>query len=138
MGYFSLPLARLVGDNGKVTAVDLQSQMLAGLKRRAVRAGLQDRINLHLCTQEKIGEIGPMDFVLAFWMIHEVHDSGSFFEQIWSMMSSGGQLLIAEPLIHVREARFRRLQSEVIDSGFTVVGSPAIGFSRSILARKGG
>ena len=47
MGYFSLPLARLVGDDGKVTAVDLQPQMLDGVKRRADRAGLQNRIYLH-------------------------------------------------------------------------------------------
>ncbi len=33
MGYFSIPLASLVGDTGKVISVDLQSEMLSGLKR---------------------------------------------------------------------------------------------------------
>jgi ubiquinone/menaquinone biosynthesis C-methylase UbiE len=137
MGYFSLPLAKLVGNEGKVVAVDLQSQMLAGLKQRAYRAGLQDRIDLHQCTQEKIWVTGPMDFVLAFWMVHEVHDSRSFLEQIWKMLKYEGQLLIVEPLIHVRKARFQQLHTEVVDLGFKVVGSPSIGFSRSILAQKG-
>lgn len=137
MGYFSLPLARLVGNDGKVTAVDLQPRMLAGLKRRADRVGLQDRIDLHQCTQETIGVSGPMDFVLAFWMVHEVHDSSSFLEQIWRMLKYEGHVLIAEPLIHVGKARFQQLLTEVVDLGFNIVGSPTIGFSRSILAQKG-
>ena len=43
MGYFSIPLARLVGPEGKVICVDLQEQMLAGVRRRAERAGVADR-----------------------------------------------------------------------------------------------
>ena len=137
MGYFSLPLARLVGDDGKVTAVDLQPQMLDGVKRRADRAGLQNRIYLHQCTHEKIGVNGPMDFVLAFWMVHEVHDLRSFLEQIWKMLRSGGHVLIAEPLIHVGKARFQQLFNEVVDVGYSIVETPTIGFSWSILAQKG-
>ena len=138
MGYFSLPLARLVGEDGKVTAVDLQPQMLVGLKRRADRAGLQDRIHLHQCAQEKIGVNGPMDFVLAFWMVHEVHDSRSFLEQIWKMLRNGGFVMIAEPFIHVGKIRFQQLYDEVVDIGYSIMEAPAIGFSRSILAKKGG
>jgi ubiquinone/menaquinone biosynthesis C-methylase UbiE len=137
MGYFSLPLARLVGKEGVVVAVDLQLKMLAGLKRRADRAGLQDRIELHHCTQDQIGVTGPVSFVLAFWMVHEVHNPETFLKQIWTMLKIGGQLLIAEPLIHVTEFRYLQIQSQVVDTGFSIVGSPVIGFSRSILAKKG-
>ncbi|HKN08101.1 MAG TPA: methyltransferase type 11, partial [Pseudomonadota bacterium] len=42
MGFFTLELARLVGPEGRVIAVDLQPQMIAGLRRRAERAGLID------------------------------------------------------------------------------------------------
>ena len=136
MGYFSLPMASLVGESGKVIAVDLQSQMLNGLKRRAEKAGLQNRIQLHNCTQDQIGISEPVDFVLAFWMVHEVHEPRAFFEQIREMLHPGGQLLIAEPYIHVTRIGFERTLAEVIDSGFSVVGSVSIGFSRSILAQK--
>ena len=37
MGYFTLPMARLVGNSGRVIAVDLQAQMLDRLQRRAER-----------------------------------------------------------------------------------------------------
>jgi len=33
MGYFSLPMARLAGETGRVYAVDLQPEMLAGLEQ---------------------------------------------------------------------------------------------------------
>jgi ubiquinone/menaquinone biosynthesis C-methylase UbiE len=47
MGYLSIPLARLVGPEEKVICADLQEQMLAGVRRRAERAGVADRIRLH-------------------------------------------------------------------------------------------
>ena len=40
MGFFTIPLARLVGASGRVVAVDLQPKMIAGLKRRAAKAYL--------------------------------------------------------------------------------------------------
>ena len=82
MGYFSLPMASLGGEFGRVIAVDLQPQMLAGLKHRAEKNNLLERIKLHQCSQDQIGIPGPVDFVLAFWMVHEVHNSVAFLEQI--------------------------------------------------------
>ena len=44
MGYFTLPLARMVGPKGRIVAVDIQPKMLSGLRRRAQKAGLLSRI----------------------------------------------------------------------------------------------
>ncbi len=40
MGFFTLPLARMVGPAGRVVAVDIQARMLDALERRARKAGL--------------------------------------------------------------------------------------------------
>ena len=40
MGFFTIPLARLVGPSGRVIAVDLQPKMIESLKRRASKAGV--------------------------------------------------------------------------------------------------
>ena len=45
MGFFTLELARLVGSKGRVVAVDVEPKMIAGLRRRAERAGLSDRLD---------------------------------------------------------------------------------------------
>ena len=40
VGWFSVPMAKMVGDQGRVIAVDLQQQMLDTLWRRAEKAGV--------------------------------------------------------------------------------------------------
>src|SRR5512132_222320 len=75
MGFFTLELARRVGPSGKVVAVDVQSKMLAGLKRRAAKAGLLDRIDARLVAPEAMkltGLSGKVDFTLAFAVVHEM------------------------------------------------------------------
>ena len=53
MGFFTLELARRVGDSGRVVAVDVQPRMLAGLKRRAAKAGVLDRVDVRLAGSHK-------------------------------------------------------------------------------------
>ena len=117
MGYFSIPMANLVGETGKVIAVDLQSRMLVGLRRRAQSKGLSERVTTHQCEQDRIGITEKVDFVLAFWMIHEVHDSLSFLAQIRQILNDGGKLLIAEPYIHVSRRRFEQMKSDIVRLG---------------------
>jgi ubiquinone/menaquinone biosynthesis C-methylase UbiE len=136
MGYFSIPLARLVGTSGQVIAVDLQKQMLAGLTKRAKQAGLLDRIEIHQCSQTQLGIQSQVDFVLAFWMVHEVHQLRPFLQQIYKLLKGNGQLLIAEPFIHVSENDFKLLVKELEAIGFAIDQQPNIWFSRSILACK--
>ena len=52
MGYFTLPLARMVGPEGRVVAVEIQPKMLAVLERRAHKAGLSQRIELRQANEE--------------------------------------------------------------------------------------
>lgn len=62
MGWFSIPMARWVGDQGRVLAVDLQQQMLDVLRRRAASAGVAHRIDTQLCLQDHLGLNGPSQF----------------------------------------------------------------------------
>src|SRR4030043_611396 len=71
MGYFSIPLARMVGETGKVIAADVQPEMLRALWMRAKRAGVEHQMITHLCKTDSLGLNTQVDFVLAFWMVHE-------------------------------------------------------------------
>src|SRR5689334_21608462 len=55
MGFFTLPMARMLGDSGRIIAVDVQPKMLAGLRRRAKRAGLLARIELRQAQRDSMG-----------------------------------------------------------------------------------
>src|SRR5210317_1364305 len=65
MGYFTLGLAELVGDAGKVIAVDLQQQMLDIMLKRATRKSVEHRIIPQLAAPASISVKTPVDFILA-------------------------------------------------------------------------
>lgn len=133
MGYLTIPTAKLLGEKGKVVAVDLQQRMLDGLWRRAQKAEVQERIVLHQADQGIIGIEGGFDLVLAFWMVHEVHDQKSFLGQIWNLLKPGGKLLVAEPYLHVPCKEFLQTEKILEEIGFTFIDEPEIGFSRTLV-----
>ena len=92
MGVNAIGLARIVGDAGLVIAVDLQQEMLDVLRRRAQRAGVVDRIRLHRCGPDALGVDATVDFVDAFWMVHEVPDVRVFMREVSSGLRAGGKL----------------------------------------------
>jgi ubiquinone/menaquinone biosynthesis C-methylase UbiE len=136
MGYFTIGLARLVGPEGEVVACDLQPQMLATLGKRARKAGVADRIRPRLACPDSLGVEGPIDFVLAFWMAHEVPDKDRFFGEIFRMLKTGGRLLLCEPKFHVTRAAFTETEALCRAAGFVTKGSPAIALSRAVLMEK--
>jgi len=136
MGHFSIGMAKLVGANGKVISVDLQQKMLDKVKRRAVRGGVDDRISLRLCKPGDIGISGQVDFVLTFWMAHEVPDVKVMFGQIHAIVKDGGRWLLAEPRLHTSLDRFEKILSEAIESGFSVVERPVVTMSYAAVLEK--
>ena len=139
MGFFSLDMARLAGDNGKVICVDVQEKMIASLMKRATKAGLQNRINNRLCSHNSLNledvENG-VDFALAFAIVHEVPDAKSFFQQIYSALKSNGLLLFSEPTGHVSEIKFQKTLDIAQGVGFKPSETLDIKRSRSTLLKK--
>jgi ubiquinone/menaquinone biosynthesis C-methylase UbiE len=132
-GYFTLALADAVGAQGRVLALDLQPKMLTMARRRAKRQELDSRIEFRLCEPLHLGLREPVDFVLAFWMVHEVQDQSAFLQEIGAALRPSGRLLIAEPLVHVPRRRFEETVALSTTLGFEVAPGPEAWFSRSIL-----
>lgn len=121
MGFFSLPLARMVGPTGTVVCADLQPKMIAALRRRARRAGLLDRIQTAVCQADDLGVAawaGCADLALAIHMVHEVPDVDNLMRQLHAVVRPGGRLLIAEPRGHVSAADFERTMARASAAGF--------------------
>jgi len=108
-GFLTMDMARLVGPEGRVIAVDLQPQMLARVRRKAEKLGLSDRITCHQCEADCIGLDDRADFVLAFYMVHEAPDTRSCLAQIKALMKEDAQLLVVEPRLHVSKQAFRNM-----------------------------
>ena len=133
MGHFSIGMAKLIGENGKVIAVDLQQKMLNVMLKRARCAGLVDRITPHLCEADDIGVREKVDFILAFWMVHEVSNHQEFFGQLRSILSSESKILIAEPKFHVTARQLERTIETAGSCSLRCVGKPDIRFSLTAL-----
>ncbi len=55
MGYFTIRAARLLGEGGRVIAVDMQQEMLDGVRRNAEKAGVSARVVPHKCEAHSLG-----------------------------------------------------------------------------------
>ncbi len=136
MGYFSRAMAKIVGDTGKVISVDLQAEMLAITRKRAERDGVARRMQFLLANEDDFGVTEQVDFALAFWMVHEVTDTGKFLRQIYRILKPAGTFLIAEPKMHVTQARFDSILPFAAEAGFHFTAAPSIRLSRSVVCKK--
>jgi len=139
MGFFSLPMAEMVGPGGKVVCPDVQPSMLQVLRRRAAEAGLAGRIEAHVSTENAIGLSGweeSFDFALAFTMLHEVGDPAHFLREIHQLLKPGAALLLTEPIKHVSPTEFDHTISLAQQAGFTETGHPLIRLSHTVLLTK--
>jgi len=121
MGFFTLPLARMVGPSGKVVAIDLQERMLAGLEKRLRKAGLGGRVETRLCDKQSLGIDdlkGRVDFAAALHLVHEVPDKEGFFRELWQALKPGANLLMIEPRGHVSAAELERTCALAREAGF--------------------
>lgn len=135
MGFFTLELARRVGPDGLVIAVDVQPQMLAGLRRRTARTGLDGRILTRLASSGSLGVdglAGAVDFVLAFAMVHELPSAERFFAEIRATLAPGGKVLVAEPRGHVTAPEFEATLAAARRAGLAAEPGPVI--ARSLTA----
>jgi ubiquinone/menaquinone biosynthesis C-methylase UbiE len=132
-GFFTLPMAEMVGPDGLVVAVDLQAAMLERLRRRAERAGLVGRIRLQQCRAEAVGELPPADFALAFFMVHEVPDVSRFLGEVASALKVGGRFLLVEPRGHVSASAFKATVASAAASGLRPLATPRVRGARTTL-----
>jgi len=133
MGFFSIGMAKMVGDEGKVFSIDLQQKMLEVTLIRAKRAGLAERISPHRCQPDNLGLKETVDFILTFWMVHEVKNKTSFFRELHSNLAPGGKIITAEPKMHVSPEAFKKTLEIAQSTGLRVCGQPAIRLSLTAL-----
>ncbi len=139
MGFFTVELARLVGASGRVVALDIQSKMLDGLKRRLAKAGLLERVNIRLVQPDSMGLAdlaGSVDFALAFAVVHEMPFASSFFAELSRTLKPGGPILFAEPVGHVKAALWDVELEAASEAGFMVADRPSIRRSHAVLLKK--
>lgn len=139
MGFFTLELARRVGTSGIVVALDVQERMLSELRRRLLKKGFPDRVELRLAAPDSMGlddKRGAIDFAFVFAVVHELPEPTRFFRELAECLKPQGRALIAEPRGHVAADAFMAEIAMARTAGLIVVDRPSIGRSHAALLEK--
>jgi len=132
-GFFTIEIANMVGNTGRVIAVDLQKEMLARVSKKAARKGVTDRVAYHRCDPDRIGLDQKADFILAYYVVHETPDPGAFLKEAKTLLNEGGRLLVVEPKMHVSRAAFEEIVEDGKTAGLRAVDSPPKKGGHSVL-----
>ena len=135
-GFFSMEIAKMVGRRGKVISADLQEGMLQKLHDKVQGTELEERMKLVHCGKNKIHVQERVDFILAFYMVHEIIDKNSFFKELKNILNEQGQFLLVEPkLFHVSQKEFEATMKLAENNGFKLYQGPKLPFSWSAILK---
>ena len=136
-GFFSVDMALMVGKSGQVIACDLQEGMLQKVREKIDGTELETRIKLHKCEEGKIGVSDHVDFVLLFYVVHEIPNKEGLFDEIRSILKLSGQVLIVEPPFHVSKSAFEETIKKAREVGFIDTDGPNMLFHKTVILKKG-
>lgn len=133
-GFFSMEMAEMVGKSGMVIAADLQEGMLEKLRKKIKGTRIEKRIRSHKTSEKEIGISQKVDFVLAFYLFHELPNQEKTLKEIRSILKPNGKFLIAEPKhFHVSKREFEETVDKAKKAGFKVFERPKIFLSRAVV-----
>ncbi len=95
-GYYSLPLARMVGSEGKVIGVDIQPEMLEMLERRAAERGIQNIETLQGTFVDPRVDPNTIDLLILVDVYHEFSHPEQMLEKIRESLKPDGQVALLE------------------------------------------
>lgn len=98
-GYFTLPLARAAGPNGKVYAVDVQDMALDAIRSKAA---FEHLLNIEYVRADLDHSGGSglkdkyIDFVLTANVLFQAENKGLLLREAWRILRDEGRLAVVE------------------------------------------
>jgi len=136
-GFFTIEMGEMVGKSGRVIASDLQEGMLQKVRDKIQGTEAEEIIKLYKCEEDKIGISENVDFILAFYMVHEASRQEELFKEMQSILKQNGQVLIIEPkLFHVSRKAFEETIKKAENSGLELIDNPKVFLSRAVVFKK--
>jgi SAM-dependent methyltransferase len=126
-GYFSVRLARAVGDKGTVYASDLQAGMLELLKKAAANARVKNVVPVLAAPDDPKLPAGSIDLALMVDVYHELSQPQTVLQHIREALKPDGRLVLIEyraedPAVPIRpehKMTKEQVRLEVEHEGFT-------------------
>ena len=133
--YFSIEIANIVGENGKVFVLDSREEILQRIKEKLRTSNVKQIIKLIKCDEGEICMSGKLDFIFEFRGLHEVLDQEDYLRKIKYRLKQNGKLLIIEPTYGVSRKSFKNTVKYAESVGLKIVEIPKIFMSRAVLMK---
>jgi len=128
-GFYTLWLAKLVGEKGRVLAVDIQPEMLDMLKRRAARENISNiEPILGTAVDPKLPD-GKLDLVLMVDVYHELSNPEEVLSAVRKSLKPHGRIALVEfrleddsvPILVLHRMSKAQIMKEYTANGFKLV-----------------
>jgi ubiquinone/menaquinone biosynthesis C-methylase UbiE len=128
-GFYSLQLAKMVGSEGKVLAVDIQPEMLTLLETRATDAGLSNIKPTHGTVIDPKLPAGEVDLILCVDVYHEFSHPEHMLAGMRQSLAPGGVIVLVEyreedpevPIKPLHKMSKKQIMKELPANGFKLV-----------------
>jgi len=129
-GFYTLQLARLVGNSGKVYAVDIQPEMLTLLRDRLKKQGIGNVVPLLGSEADPRLPQGALDLVVLVDVYHEFSRPEEMLAAIRKSLKPSGRIAVAEfraedpkvPIRPLHKMSKQQILKEFSANGFRLVG----------------
>ena len=108
-GFYSVPIARALGESGKLIAVDIEPRLLKMLEKRLQQRGLAGCLVPRLTENvelELADLAGTVDRIVAANVVHELPKPRETLLALAATLKDNGQFLLVEPPGHVSRELF--------------------------------
>lgn len=128
-GFYTLPMARLVGETGRVLAVDIQPEMLHLLDERAKSEGVNNVEPIQgTLIDPKLPE-GEVDLILLVDVYHEFSHPEHMLQAMQKALKPDGRLVLVEyrledpkvPIKLLHKMTKKQIMKEIPPNGFKLV-----------------
>ncbi|WP_051788990.1 class I SAM-dependent methyltransferase [Pelosinus sp. UFO1] len=121
-GRISIPLAKAVGEQGKIILVDIQQEMLDIVKRKALKENMHNIIVVNIPMGEGRLKDYKADRAVLAAVLGEIPNRIIALKEIYNSLKPGGILAISETMFDPHYQRKQTILDLVKSIGFAEVG----------------
>ena len=128
-GFYSLPLAKMVGEEGQVLAVDVQPEMLKKLRDRSEAKGIENIIPILGSFHNPRLPKGQVDLILLVDVYHEFSHPETMLKAMLRSLSPQGMIVLLEyreedpkvPILPLHKMSKQQIMKELPPNGYKLV-----------------
>ncbi len=134
-GYFTIEIAKLLDQKGKVIAADVQKGMLDILQQKVEYSEFRQQIQIQKNQEHTLNLTEKVDFILAFYAFHEMKYIDEIIKDLQKIIKPETKVLISEQKFHVSKSTFNAIIQKMENVGFEIYERPRVFLSRTVVMK---